>query len=85
MQVGGVTIKASEGFAELPLAEVAVDPTRSQGVLMNAGGGAFAHDSLKGLFFSLGLAFLIGLVIEGSRRIAVRRGARATAAKTTAG
>jgi membrane protein DedA with SNARE-associated domain len=49
------------------------------------GGGAFAHDSLKALAFSLGLAFLIGLVIEGSRRIAVRRGAKAAAAKVAAG
>ncbi|MEV0286702.1 DedA family protein [Kribbella sp. NPDC050820] len=37
------------------------------------GGDAFAHDSLKALAFSLSLAFLIGLVIETSRRIAVRR------------
>lgn len=44
------------------------------------GGDAFAHDSLKALGFSLGLAFLIGLVIETSRRIAVKRSARATAA-----
>jgi membrane-associated protein len=49
------------------------------------GGGAFANDSLKALAFSLGLAFLIGLVIEGSRRIAVRRGTKAAAAKVTAG
>jgi membrane-associated protein len=45
----------------------------------------FAHDSLKALVFSLGLAFLIGLVIEGCRRIAARRGAKAVAAKATAG
>ncbi|WP_433161338.1 DedA family protein [Kribbella sp. CA-247076] len=45
------------------------------------GGDAFAHDSLKALGFSLSLAFLIGLVIETSRRIAVRR----RAAKITAG
>jgi membrane protein DedA with SNARE-associated domain len=44
------------------------------------GGDAFAHDSLKALGFSLGLAFLIGLVLETSRRIAGRRrAARATA------
>ena len=49
------------------------------------GGGAFANDSLKALVFSLGLAFLIGLVIEGSRRIAVRRGTKAAAAKVAAG
>lgn len=45
------------------------------------GGDAFAHDSLKALAFSLSLAFVIGLVIETSRRIAVRR----RAAKVTAG
>ncbi|TDU91491.1 membrane protein DedA with SNARE-associated domain [Kribbella voronezhensis] len=45
------------------------------------GGDAFAHDSLKALAFSLGLAFLIGLVLETSRRIAGRR----KAAKVTAG
>jgi membrane protein DedA with SNARE-associated domain len=45
------------------------------------GGDAFAHDSLKALGFSLGLAFLIGLAIETSRRIANRR----RAAKGTAG
>jgi membrane protein DedA with SNARE-associated domain len=37
------------------------------------GGDAFAHDSLKALGFSLSLAFLIGLVIETSRRIALKR------------
>lgn len=37
------------------------------------GGDAFAHDSLKALGFSLGLAFTIGLVIETTRRITVRR------------
>jgi membrane protein DedA with SNARE-associated domain len=37
------------------------------------GGDAFAHDSLKALGFSLSLAFMIGLVIETSRRIAVKR------------
>jgi membrane protein DedA with SNARE-associated domain len=45
------------------------------------GGDAFAHDSLKALGFSLSLAFLIGLVIETSRRIAVKR----RAAKITVG
>jgi membrane protein DedA with SNARE-associated domain len=45
------------------------------------GGDAFAHDSLKALAFSLGLAFVIGLVLETSRRIAGRR----KAAKVTAG
>ncbi|QNE22895.1 DedA family protein [Kribbella qitaiheensis] len=45
------------------------------------GGDAFAHDSLKALAFSLGLAFLIGTVLETSRRIAGRR----KAAKVTAG
>jgi membrane protein DedA with SNARE-associated domain len=45
------------------------------------GGDAFAHDSLKALAFSLGLAFVIGLVFEISRRIAGRR----KAAKVTAG
>ncbi len=45
------------------------------------GGDAFAHDSLKALAFSLSLAFLIGLVIETSRRIAVKR----RAAKVSAG
>lgn len=44
------------------------------------GGDAFAHDSLKALGFSLGLAFVIGVVIETSRRIALRR----RAAKITA-
>jgi len=44
------------------------------------GGDAFAHDSLKALAFSLSLAFVIGLVIETTRRIAVkRRGAKITA------
>jgi membrane-associated protein len=37
------------------------------------GGDAFAHDSLKALGFSLSLAFMIGLVVETSRRIAVKR------------
>ena len=37
------------------------------------GGDAFAHDSLKGLVFSFGLAGVIGLVLETSRRIAGRR------------
>ena len=37
------------------------------------GGDAFAHDQLKGLVFSLSLAAVIGLVVETSRRIAVRR------------
>ena len=37
------------------------------------GGDAFAHDQLMGLAFSLSLAALIGLVVETSRRIAVRR------------
>jgi membrane-associated protein len=45
------------------------------------GGDAFAHDSLKALGFSLSLAFVIGLVIETSRRIAVKR----RAAKVSAG
>lgn len=45
------------------------------------GGDAFAHDSLKALAFSLGMAFTIGLVIETSRRIAVRR----RASRVTAG
>ncbi|MFB6724059.1 DedA family protein [Kribbella sp. NPDC056345] len=44
------------------------------------GGDAFQHDSLKALGFSLGMAFVIGLVIETSRRIANRR----RAAKITA-
>jgi membrane-associated protein len=44
------------------------------------GGDAFAHDSLKALGFSLSLAFLIGLVIETSRRIAVKRRAAKVAA-----
>ena len=44
------------------------------------GGDAFAHDQLKGLVFSLSLAAVIGLVVETSRRIAVRR----RAAKITA-
>ena len=37
------------------------------------GGDAFEHDQLKGLIFSLGLAGVIGLGIETTRRIAVRR------------
>jgi membrane-associated protein len=45
------------------------------------GGDAFAHDSLKALAFSLSLAALIGLLVEISRRIAVKR----RAAKVTAG
>jgi len=53
------------------------------------GGDAFAHDSLKALAFSLGLAFTIGLVIETTRRIAVRRHNKRQAAllpaKVTAG
>ena len=49
------------------------------------GGDAFAHDSLKALAFSLGLAFLIGLVLETSRRIAGKRSAnRAAAAAASA-
>jgi membrane-associated protein len=48
------------------------------------GGDAFAHDSLKALAFSLGLAFTIGLVIETTRRITNKRKAMA-AAKVTAG
>jgi membrane protein DedA with SNARE-associated domain len=45
------------------------------------GGDAFAHDQLKGLAFSLGLAATIGLVIETTRRIAVkRRAAKITSA-----
>jgi membrane protein DedA with SNARE-associated domain len=44
------------------------------------GGDAFAHDSLKALGFSLGLAFSIGLVIETTRRIAVWRKASKVAA-----
>ncbi|HET6297730.1 MAG TPA: DedA family protein [Kribbella sp.] len=37
------------------------------------GGDAFAHDSLKALAFSLSLAAVIGLAVETTRRIAVRR------------
>jgi membrane-associated protein len=48
------------------------------------GGDAFAHDSLKALAFSLGLAFTIGLVIETTRRVVGKRKAMA-AAKVTAG
>jgi membrane protein DedA with SNARE-associated domain len=48
------------------------------------GGDAFAHDSLKALAFSLGLAFTIGLVIETTRRVTNKRKAMA-AAKVTAG
>ncbi|MET7277048.1 DedA family protein [Kribbella sp. NPDC005582] len=44
------------------------------------GGDAFEHDSLKALGFSLGMAFVMGLVIETTRRIAGRR----RAAKITA-
>ncbi|MGW6201068.1 DedA family protein [Kribbella sp. NPDC055110] len=45
------------------------------------GGDAFAHDQLKGLAFSLSLAAVIGLVVETSRRIVVkRRAAKVTAA-----
>jgi membrane-associated protein len=44
------------------------------------GGDAFAHDSLKGLVFSFGLAGVIGLVLETSRRIAGRRKAAKLAA-----
>ncbi len=45
------------------------------------GGDAFAHDSLKALAFSLSLAALIGLLVETSRRIAVkRRAAKVTSA-----
>ena len=45
------------------------------------GGDAFAHDELKALAFSLGLAAVIGLVVETSRRIAVkRRAAKVTGA-----
>lgn len=45
------------------------------------GGDAFAHDQLKGLAFSLGLAATIGLLVETSRRIAVkRRAAKITSA-----
>jgi membrane-associated protein len=48
------------------------------------GGDAFAHDSLKALGFSLGLAFTIGLVIETTRRVVNKRKAMAVA-KVTAG
>jgi membrane protein DedA with SNARE-associated domain len=48
------------------------------------GGDAFAHDSLKALAFSLGLAFTIGLVIETTRRIANKRKAMAAAKLTAA-
>lgn len=45
------------------------------------GGDAFEHDSLKALAFSLSLAAVIGLVVETSRRIAVkRRAAKITSA-----
>lgn len=44
------------------------------------GGDAFEHDSLKALAFSLGLAFVIGLVIETSRRVSNRRRAAKLAA-----
>lgn len=45
------------------------------------GGDAFAHDQLKGLAFSLSLAAVIGLVVETTRRIVVkRRAAKVTAA-----
>jgi membrane protein DedA with SNARE-associated domain len=45
------------------------------------GGDAFEHDQLKGLAFSLGLAATIGLVVETSRRIAIkRRAAKITSA-----
>ena len=37
------------------------------------GGDAFAHDQLKGLAFSLGLAATVGLVVETTRRIVVKR------------
>jgi membrane protein DedA with SNARE-associated domain len=45
------------------------------------GGDAFAHDSLKALAFSLGLAFTIGLVLETTRRIVARRKAVRVAAE----
>jgi membrane protein DedA with SNARE-associated domain len=45
------------------------------------GGDAFAHDSLKALGFSLGLAFGIGVVIETTRRIAGRRRAAEVSAE----
>jgi membrane protein DedA with SNARE-associated domain len=45
------------------------------------GGDAFANDSLKALAFSLSLAAVIGLLVETSRRIAVkRRAAKVTSA-----
>ncbi|MGW7683779.1 DedA family protein [Kribbella sp. NPDC054772] len=45
------------------------------------GGDAFAHDQLKALAFSLSLAGVIGLVVETTRRIAVkRRAAKITSA-----
>ena len=37
------------------------------------GGDAFAHDQLKGLAFSLGLAATVGLVVETTSRIVVKR------------
>ncbi|GAA1629090.1 DedA family protein [Kribbella alba] len=49
------------------------------------GGDAFAHDSLKALAFSLGLAFGIGVVIETTRRIAGRRRSRRPAPSPTYG
>jgi membrane protein DedA with SNARE-associated domain len=48
------------------------------------GGDAFAHDSVKALAFSLCLALTIGVVVETTRRITVKRRAMA-AAKVTAG
>jgi membrane protein DedA with SNARE-associated domain len=45
------------------------------------GGDAFAHDSLKALAFSLGLAFTIGLVLETTRRVVGRRKAAKVAAE----
>jgi membrane protein DedA with SNARE-associated domain len=45
------------------------------------GGDAFAHDQLKALAFSLSLAATIGLIVETTRRITVkRRAAKITSA-----
>ena len=75
----GATLYSFKKFIVFTFAGVTVAYTYVA-LLGYLGGDAFAHDQLKGLVFSLSLAAVIGLVVETSRRIAVRR----RAAKITA-
>ncbi|MGW6280599.1 DedA family protein [Kribbella sp. NPDC055071] len=76
----GATRYSFKKFIVFTIAGVAVAYTYVA-LLGYIGGDAFAHDSLKALAFSLCLASGLGLVIETSRRIAVkRRAAKITSA-----